>query len=347
MFRYTHPMRKNNKSYTISQLAAHVNGEISGPPSLSITGITSLENPLPNHITFIRATSTTAAVKRLSDAADMAILAPKGLLSTLSVPTSVTLVGVSDSYSAFLDLVPLFFDDESGAEGIHPTSVIDPSAKIAEGASIGPFVRIGARCVVGRNARIYSHVALYDDVTIGDSVTLFSGVSVRSGCVIRDRVAIHDKAVIGADGFGYTPDPRIGLRKVPHIGTVIIESDVEIGANTCIDRGAFGPTRIGRGTKIDNLVQIGHNTEIGNFCIVCGQSAIAGSVKVGDQVVIGGGVGVADHVEIVSGVRLGGRSGVTTSLLEPGDYMGFPAVKASSWRRSQVLQRKALRKGKE
>jgi UDP-3-O-[3-hydroxymyristoyl] glucosamine N-acyltransferase len=149
--------------------------------------------------------------------------------------------------------------------------------------------------------------------------------------------------VIGADGFGYIPNPPRGLRKVPQVGSVKIGSDVEIGAHTCIDRGAFGSTTIGHGTKIDNLVQIGHNVSIGSHCLVCGQAAIGGSTKIRDGVVVGGAASIADHLELVSGVRLGGRSGVTTSLLEPGDYMGFPAVKATDWRRQQVLLRRTTR----
>lgn len=336
-----------NKNYPLSQLAVHVGGEVFGDQNLSITGITSLETPTPGHVTFVRSQSPIAVLKYLEKLTGMAVLIPRDLMPSTPLPAGVSVVAVKDSYAAFLDILPMFYEEESTTPGVHPSAVIDPSSSIAEGASIGPFVRIGARCVIGKNARIHSHVSLYDDVSIGDSVTLYSGVSLRSGTVLKDRVTIHDKSVIGADGFGYTPDPRVGLRKVPQLGHVIIESDVEVGASTCIDRGAFGPTTIGRGTKIDNLVQIGHNAQIGAFCIVCGGAAIAGSTKIHDKVVIGGACGIADHIEIVSGVRLGGRSGVTTNLLEPGDYMGFPAVKASEWRRAQVLQRKALRKGKD
>jgi UDP-3-O-[3-hydroxymyristoyl] glucosamine N-acyltransferase len=175
---------------------------------------------------------------------------------------------------------------------------------------------------------------------MGAGVTLHSGVSLREGTVLGSHVTVHNNTVIGGDGFGYVPDPSVGLRKVPHVGNVIIEDQVEIGANTSIDRGALGSTKIGFGTKIDNQVQIGHNVTIGKFCIICGQTGIAGSVTIGDRCVFGGGSGAADHVSICSGVRLGGRTGATGNINEPGDYLGFPALAASQWKRAQAALRR-------
>jgi len=172
---------------------------------------------------------------------------------------------------------------------------------------------------------------------VGARSRLYSGVAIREGSRIGTNVIIHNNSVIGSDGFGYLQDPKVGLRKVPQVGTVEVGDYVEIGANTTIDRGAVGSTIIGPHTKIDNQVQIGHNVVLGSHCVVCAKVGIAGSCKVGSGVVFGGGVGVADHVTIVSGVRLSGYSGVYSDILEPGDYMGVPAIKAGTYRRQQAI----------
>ena len=336
-------------SYPLSKLAEQIHATVVGDPTLNIKGVCTLEEPAPNHITFIRSESpetvrrsleklapTCAVVlnQELSQTAESSINGP-------SAGPSVLLV--KDPYPAFLDLIPLFFEAISGPPGIHPTAIIDPSATVGEGASIGPGCFIGPRVVLGKNVTMYPNVRVFEEVTIGESVTLHSGVAVRNGTVIKDRVTIHDNSVIGADGFGYTPDPKTGLRKVPQIGNVLIESDVEIGANACIDRGTFGPTIIGRGTKIDNLAQVGHNAVLGNFVIVCGQVGIAGSTFIGDGAVLGGQVGVADHIHVSKGARVGGGSAVIRNLPEPGDYIGYPATLATDWRRMQVTLSKLAR----
>jgi UDP-3-O-[3-hydroxymyristoyl] glucosamine N-acyltransferase len=337
-------MRNLNKTHALSHLAEQIGAKILGNDTLAISGLCTLENPLPHSITFIRSESKEAVQRALTNVpATTAVIVPLTAAPTEILPDKAPLLVVKESYPAFLNLIPLFFAEERPPIGIHPTALIDPTASISEGASIGAFVSVGPRCSVGKNVTIHSHARLYEDVTLGDNVTLFSGVSIRNDTRIMDRVTIHDNSVIGADGFGYTPDSKLGLRKVPQLGNVIIESDVEIGANTCIDRGAFGPTVVRRGTKIDNLCQIGHNVTLGNFSIVCGASAIGGSTTIGDGVVLGGKSGVADHLTLVSGVRVGGGSGVINSLTEPGDYMGFPAINASIWRRMQVTLRNTTR----
>ena len=163
-----------------------------------------------------------------------------------------------------------------------------------------------------------------------------SGACIREGCEIGDYGIIQNGAVVGSEGFGYVPDLELGLRHVPQTGNVKLEARVDIGANTCIDRGTAGDTHIHLGSKLDNLVQVGHNVSIGSHSILCGQVGIAGSVNIGEQVVLGGNSGVADHVDIVSGVRVAAKSGVIADIDEKGDYIGFPAQKASTWRRQLV-----------
>lgn len=337
-------MRTLNKSYPLAHLAEHIGGTVVGDPTLTISGLCTLEAPLPHNITFIRSNSADTVAREIGKlSSTSAAIIPEQLTPTTRPPQGPSLILVRESYASFLNLIPLFFEETKAAPGIHPTAIVDTTATIGEGASIGAGCVIGARTSIGKNFTMYAHAHIQEDVTIGDGVTLHGGVSIRNGTQIQDRVTIHDNTVIGADGFGYTPDPKVGLRKVPHLGIVQIDSDVEIGANTCIDRGAFGQTIIGQGTKIDNLVQIGHNVTIGRFSILCGNAAIGGSTKIGDRVVIGGKVGIADHLTIADGVRIGGGSGVTTSLTESGDYTGFPAIRASEWRRLQVTLRKSTR----
>jgi UDP-3-O-[3-hydroxymyristoyl] glucosamine N-acyltransferase len=341
-------MRNLNKTYPLSHLAEHLGGTIVGDEHLSISGLCTLESPIPNNITFLRSESKDAAHRALEKVpSPTAVIVSHEIAPQTTLINGPSLILVKESYPAFLNLISLFFAEERPAVGIHPTACIDPTATIGEGASIGAHTYVGPRCSIGKNLIMRSHARLYEDISLGDDVTLYSGVSIRHGTKIKDRVTIHDNSVIGADGFGYTPDPKLGLRKVPQLGIVIIENDVEIGANTCIDRGAFGPTMIGRGAKIDNLVQIGHNATIGNFTIVCGGCGIAGSTKIGDGVVLAGKVGVADHLTIASGARIGGGSSVLNSLTEPGDYVGYPAINASDWWRTQVVLRKMARRGKK
>ncbi len=342
--RYNAGMRNLNKTYPLAHLAEHLGGTAVGDEHLSILGLCTLESPIPNNITFIRSESKDIALRALGKIpSTTAVIVPQEIAPPSAIINGPSLILVKESYPAFLNLIPLFFAEERPVVGIHPTAYIDPTATIGEGASIGAHAYVGPRCSIGKSLIMRSHARLYEDVSLGDDVTLYSGVSIRHGTTIKDRVTIHDNTVIGADGFGYTPDLKLGLRKVPQLGIVIIESDVEIGANTCIDRGAFGPTMVGHGVKIDNLVQIGHNATIGNFTIVCGGCGIAGSTKIGDGVVLGGKVGVADHLTIPSGSRVGGGSSVLTSLPEPGDYIGYPAIKASEWWRAQASIRKIAR----
>jgi UDP-3-O-[3-hydroxymyristoyl] glucosamine N-acyltransferase len=338
-------MRDSIKAYPLSHLAAQINGATVGDPELTITGLCSLDDAKPNHLCFIRANSEESFMRALANLpAQSAAIVTTALAPKEPLKNGASLILVQEPYPSFLDLVPLFFVHSRPEPGIHPSAVVHDTAHVGRGASIGAHCVIGARVVIGQDALLFPSVTVYDDVVIGDSVILYSGTSIRDGSRIGDRVIIHDHAVIGADGFGYIPDPKRGLRKVPQIGFVSIGNDVEIGAQTCVDRGAFGATIIGNGSKIDNLVQIGHNVIIGSHCIICGQAAIGGSTKIHDGVVVGGAASLADHLEIARGVRLGGRAGVTNSILEPGDYMGFPAIKAGEWRRQQAQIRRSVRR---
>ncbi len=210
--------------------------------------------------------------------------------------------------------------------GIDPSARVHPTAEIGEGARIGAFVSVGAGAKVGARTALFEGVRLYEGATVGIDCVLHANVVIRERCVVGNRVILASGVAIGTDGFGYRPssDGR-GIAKVPHIGNVVIEDDVEIGANSCVDRGKFGATRIGMGSKIDNVCQIGHNVEIGRFVVMSGMTGVAGSTRIGDGCRIGGGCGIADHLTIGRGVSLAARSGVMSDIPDGATWGGIPA----------------------
>lgn len=241
-----------------------------------------------------------------------AILVKRGA-NTVDAPAGATLLACDDPEIAFINAVRIFNPERARVPGIHPTALIDPSVELGADIHVGPYVviesgtRIGARCAILAHTFIGQNCALGDDCVIHPRAAIYHTVR------IGHRVIVHSGSVVGADGFGYKF--RGGkYTKIPHVGSVEIADDVEIGANTCIDRGTLGATRIGAGTKIDNLVQIGHNNEIGEHCILCGQVAIAGSCIVEDYVILGGNVGLADHCHMGKGSRAGAKTGVLGNI---------------------------------
>jgi UDP-3-O-[3-hydroxymyristoyl] glucosamine N-acyltransferase len=299
----------NKFAQSIKSLAQIIDGAIDGVSDLVISTITPSSEPNSTAITYMvgkyvipKDTSKFAAVITNKSGADKIRTTDK----------STPLIIVDDPQRASLKLVDVFFPKINPKEFFpnHKTAIISQD------------VQIGDDCI------IHPNVVIYPGVKIGARAVIYAGVVIREGTVIGDDCIIHANTVIGADGFGYIQDPIEGLKAVPQVGNVIIGNKVHIGANTTIDRGAMGATRIGDGTKIDNLVQIGHNVQIGKFCVLCAQVGISGSCILGDGVILAGKVGVADHLKIASGVRVGGASNVLTNILEPGDYAGTPAIKS-------------------
>jgi UDP-3-O-[3-hydroxymyristoyl] glucosamine N-acyltransferase len=327
-------------TFSAADLASRAHGELIGARDITVHSVSPLAARTPSTLTFIRTTSRDTVIHELAGRSEQVVLVPSELAPSTIAEPRLAVIAVKDPYVALLDLLPLLHPTHEQAREIHPTAVIHPSAVIGARVAIGAYCSIAEGVSIGDDCVLHPLVSIYCNVTMGAGVTLHSGVSLREGTVLGSHVTVHNNTVIGGDGFGYVPDPSVGLRKVPHVGNVIIEDQVEIGANTSIDRGALGSTKIGFGTKIDNQVQIGHNVTIGKFCIICGQTGIAGSVTIGDRCVFGGGSGAADHVSICSGVRLGGRTGATGNINEPGDYLGFPALAASQWKRAQAALRR-------
>lgn len=312
------------KSYTIQEINEVLKGEIIGNTTQKITAPEQLEMANISEISFIGnkkyekywATSK-ACVAVVNE--DIAI-EPGEERAFIKVKNAD--LAMSQVLELFTPPTPLFAID------IHPTAVIDPTATICNGARIGAGCYIGPKVIIGDNTTIYPNVTILDECTIGKNTVIWSGTVIRERCHIGNDCILHPNATIGADGFGFRPDPQRGLVKIPQIGNVIIGNSVEIGANSCVDRGKFSSTVLGDGCKIDNLVQIGHNSKLGKFCIMAGNSGLAGSVTLGNGVIIGGSASIKDHTTIGDGAIVGAGSGVTGDIPAGKTMLGYPAVEA-------------------
>jgi len=299
--------------FSVGEIAKLVDGEVIGDSSLILTGFAPADRAKVGDLTFAENESY---FLRAEQSAASAII-----ISTTFTSTGKTLIRVTNARVAFAKVLPLFFPEAIFAPGIHPSAIISPKACVDATAHIGPH------CVIGENSKIGDHSVLQGgnfvgaNCQLGQAVNLFPNVILYSGTEIGHRVRIHSGSVIGADGFGYVLDAGVH-RKVPQIGNVIIRDDVEIGANVTIDRGALGPTIIGMGTKIDNLVQIAHNVTIGEHCLVVSQSGISGSTKLGNYVILAGQVGLAGHLKIGNRVSIAAQSGVMHSIPDGERWFG-------------------------
>ncbi|RJX29375.1 MAG: UDP-3-O-(3-hydroxymyristoyl)glucosamine N-acyltransferase [Desulfurivibrio sp.] len=308
---------------TLAELAALVEGELLGDPQVRIWAFNDVANASAGEITFL-AKAKYAGQLELTGAA--AVIVPHDL-AEVALPA----IRVKNPYLAAAIIHNLFYQRPLPAPGIDGRAVIGADCRISSSASVAPLAVIGQRVSLGENVVIESGTVIGDDVSIGDGTIIEANVVVRAGCRIGSRVIVYSGAVIGSDGFGYATNARGVHIKRPQVGNVVIEDDVEVGANTCIDRATFGSTLIRKGSKIDNLVQIGHNVEIGEGCLLVSQCGVAGSSRLGNGVVLAGQSGVGDHVEIGDGVMAAGRSGINSNV-KPGSVVaGFPAISYKEW----------------
>ena len=313
---------------TLQELAQYVGGEVAGDPSVRIRGLATLENAVEGQITFL---AHPRHAQKVRTTGATAVILPRNAESF-----GRNAIVVAHPYLAFAKLLTLFAARPRRSLGIMAGACVDPGARIGKGASIHPGVVIADGVQIGENVTLYPNVTLYEGVVLGDDVTLHSGVMVREGCRIGNRVTIHNGTIIGSDGFGYVPD---GARwfKIPQVGSVVIEDDVEIGANVTVDRASLETTRIGRGTKIDNLVQIAHNCILGENCIIVAQVGIAGSTRLGNHVTLGGQVGVVDHVVIGDNAMISSQSGVMGNVAAGEVLSGTPAIPHSARMKAAVV----------
>jgi len=319
-------------SITAAELAQRVGGELCGDGARTICGVGTLEEAGPEALSWL---AHPKLLPRLAGSKAGVVLVPKGC----EVPPERTAINVADPDMAVcVALQALAPPAPQVPEGVDPSARVAGNA-LVEGASIGPGVYVGAGATVDTGTQLHAGVYVGDGSRIGRDCVLWPNVVVRERTVIGERVIIHPNATIGADGFGY--HQRDGKnRKIPQIGHVVIEDDVEIGANTCIDRARTGATRIGRGTKIDNLVQIGHNADIGEDTIVVAQCGISGSTTIGDHVMLGGQVGVVDHLRIGNNVMVASKSAVMGDIPDGAVYRGVPATDRVAFGRRTVALRR-------
>jgi UDP-3-O-[3-hydroxymyristoyl] glucosamine N-acyltransferase len=284
-----------------------------------VDGPASLREAGPSHVSFFAQARYRADLEATRAAG---VLVPAG---TNLAGAGPALLVCKDPSAAFTRVVGAFVEPEPAPEpGVHASAVVDPRARIHAQASIGPLCRVAAECEIAAGARLVSGVHLGRGVRVGERSVLHPGVVIYSGCEIGARCTLHAGTVIGADGFGFEPT-RDGWQKIPQVGNAVVEDDVEIGANVTIDRGRFGATRIGRGAKIDNLVQIGHNVVVGEGVLLIAQTGIAGSTRIEARAILAGQVGVQGHVTIGAGARIGGQAGVFGDVPPGEEWTGYPA----------------------
>jgi UDP-3-O-[3-hydroxymyristoyl] glucosamine N-acyltransferase len=303
-------------SYTAAHLAQVLQGQVIGDTSLELRGFAPADRAKSGDLTFAE---NEIYFGRAEQSAASAILVDGPFVSSKK-----TLIKVSNSRIAFARVLPLFFPDPVFPPGVHSSAVVDPSAQIADSAHVGPGCIVGAGSRIGPRTVLCGNVFVSPACEIGEDCHLFANVTLYSRTQLGNRVRIHAGSVIGSDGFGYVMDEGV-YRKIPQVGSVILQDDVEIGACVTIDRGALGPTVVGRGTKIDNLVQLGHNVTTGEHCILVSQTGIAGSTRLGNYVTLGGQVGLAGHLKLGNRVMVAAQSGVMHNIPDGEKWMGAPA----------------------
>ena len=317
--------RDASSPLTVEAIARLLNCSFEGKGKTEIRGVSSLEKAGEGDLVFL-------AHKRFLELLDKS-KASAAIIPVEEAYDRIPVIKSKNPHLSFVRAVEMFYEPYRPEAGIHPTAVVSPSAKFGKDVSIGPFVHVGDGVKIGDKTVIFPFVAIYSGAKIGKETVIHSHVSIREDVRIGNRVIIHNNSVIGSDGFGYLRDKDSSSIKIPQVGTVIIKDDVEIGANTAIDRAALGETVIKKGTKIDNLVQVAHNVEIGPNSILAGQVGISGSVKMGKNVVMGGQVAVADHLKIGDNVMVAGRTGITRDVPDNSVIAGFPHQDIREWRR--------------
>ena len=318
--------------FSAQQIAMLLGGKVTGDANRKVSDVGPIESAHEGQLSF------------LCDAKYLPLLPQTGasvVLMTESIAfdgeTNATLIRVENARAAMGQLLSLVAKAMNPAkQGIEQPSFVSEGVTIPEDAYIGAFAYIGKNVQLGKGVQIYPHTYIGDNVKIGDNTILYSGVKVYYNCVIGNDCILHAGVVIGSDGFGFEPDAKGVNQKLPQIGNVIIEDDVEIGANTTVDRAMMGSTIIRRNAKLDNLVQVAHNVEIGESTFMCAQVGIAGSTKVGGHCILAGQVGVAGHITIADNCVFGAQSGIANHVKKPGMYQGSPIIDAMNWRRSVV-----------
>lgn len=324
--------------FSAKQIAQIIDGIVEGDENILVSNLSKIEEGTIGTLSFL---ANPAYTNYIYSTNASIVIVNKSFVLENPVKSSCTLIRVENAYESFAKLLELYNQINTEKEGVEQPSFVSSNAKIGENCYIGAFAYIGQNVSIGNHVKIYPHVYIGDNCKIGNNTTLFSGVKIYHDCLIGNNCTIHASTVVGSDGFGFAPNNEGHVfTKVPQIGNVIIEDDVEIGSNSSIDRATLGSTILRKGVKLDNLVQIAHNVEIGENTVIAGLSGIAGSTKVGKNCMIGAQVGVAGHLRIANGVKIAGQSGIGSSIDKEGEILqGSPAFNIGEFKRSYVLFR--------
>jgi UDP-3-O-[3-hydroxymyristoyl] glucosamine N-acyltransferase len=309
----------------LRELASHLGCALRGDGAVDVQRVAGIDEAGPGDLTFVANPKYAA---RLATTRASAVIVSPALESSLPCLLS------DNPYLAFARALALLHPQPSPAPGVHPSAVVDPGAVLGPDVHVGPLAVIGPGVRVGARTVLHPHVVLYEGVEIGQDCVLHSGVHVRERCRLGDRVIVQNGVVVGGDGFGFARDAEGRYQKIPQVGVAVIEDDVEIGALTAVDRASLSQTRVGRGTKIDNLVQIGHSVTIGHDTVVAAQVGIAGSTRIGNRVTLAGQVGMVGHITLGDGVIVTAQSGVPGSLPPGAIVSGSPAIDNRTWLKS-------------
>ncbi|WP_129020882.1 UDP-3-O-(3-hydroxymyristoyl)glucosamine N-acyltransferase [Edaphocola flava] len=323
--------------FTASQVAQLLQGTVEGNPEAIVSTFSKIEEAGPQSLCFI---ANPKYEQYLYETAAAVVVINSDY--TLTAPVTATLIRVPNAYAAFAQLLQLYDEITKGQrkQGREAQSFVAENATVDETAYIGAFAYISENAVIGKNVQIYPNCFVGSNVHIADNTILYPSVTIYKDCRVGERVIIHSGTVIGADGFGFAPKADGSYDKIPQIGNVVIEDDVEIGANTCIDRATMGSTLIRKGAKLDNLLQIAHNVEIGSSTVIAAQAGISGSTKVGDRCLIGGQAGLVGHIQLANGTKINAQSGVSKSISkEDIAISGSPAFDYKSEMKSQIVFR--------
>lgn len=320
--------------FTAKQIAAYVGGEIIGDENVTVCTFAKIEEGVKGALSFL---ANPKYASYIYDTQSSIVLVNSDF--TPERPIQATLIKTANAYESLAKLMTLYESVKPKKTGISPMASVAASATIGENVYIGPFVSIGEKAIIGNNTVIEANTSVGDNATVGSDCILYNHVTIYHDCKVGNRCILHAGSVVGADGFGFAPGAN-GYEKIPQIGIAILEDDVEIGANTCIDRATMGATIIKRGVKLDNMVQVAHNVVIDEHTVMAAQCGVAGSTKIGSWCMVGGQAGISGHIKIGNQVKVGGHSGVTNSVQDGKAVMGYPSFEHTQFARATVVFKK-------